>query len=304
MNLDEIDTRLYQELQRNGRVPMEELAGLVGLSRVAVRARVARLIDGGALRVIGIVHPNALGIRSFAHLSISVAGSARAVAQAVAALESVPLVSVVAGRAALIAEAHATSPTALREVILSVRNMENVTHVETVVYTERIKDVYAPPGIISSTEIDQVDRQILDALKSNGRASFAQIARGTNFSASAIRARVNQLTSRGVVRISTVMARDMAGLQHMCGFGVRLRGGSGTVSAIEAMTSVSYLSLTLSRWEAIGTVLARSEAEVVSELDYIRSIPGVAALESWTHLEVVKENNQLTSLRFSAPTRD
>jgi hypothetical protein len=100
------------------------------------------------------------------------------------------------------------------------------------------------------------------------------------------------------------MARDMAGLQHMCGFGVRLRGGSGTVSAIEAMTSVSYLSLTLSRWEAIGTVLARSEAEVVSELDYIRSIPGVAALESWTHLEVVKENNQLTSLRFSAPTRD
>lgn len=299
MNLDHIDTRLCEELQHDGRASMESLASVVGLSRVAAGARVARLIDSGALRIIGIVHPSALGLRVAAHLSISVSGSARATGQNIAALNSFPLVSVVAGRAALIAEVYATNMTALRALIRVVTAMQNVAHVEAAVYTERIKDLYAPPGIIPPTEIDNVDRQVLEALKMNGRASYAEIARITNFSASAIRGRVNQLTSRGVVRISAVLTPGMVGLQHMCGFGLHLRGGTEyeSVSIIEAMESVSYLSLTLSRFDAIGTMLAKSQADVVTELDRIRSTPGVEGLESWTHLEVVKENHLLTTFK-------
>ena len=303
MNLDHIDTRLCEELQHDGRASMESLASVVGLSRVAAGARVARLIDSGALRIIGIVHPSALGLRVAAHLSISVSGSARATGQNIAALNSFPLVSVVAGRAALIAEVYATNMTALRALIRVVTAMENVAHVEAAVYTERIKDLYAPPGIIPPTEIDNVDRQVLEALKMNGRASYAEIARITNFSASAIRGRVNQLTSRGVVRISAVLTPGMVGLQHMCGFGLHLRGGTEyeSVSIIEAMESVSYLSLTLSRFDAIGTMLAKSQADVVTELDRIRSTPGVEGLESWTHLEVVKENHLLTTFKSTLP---
>jgi DNA-binding Lrp family transcriptional regulator len=303
MNLDHIDTRLCEELQHDGRASMESLASVVGLSRVAAGARVARLIDSGALRIIGIVHPSALGLRVAAHLSISVSGSARATGQNIAALNSFPLVSVVAGRAALIAEVYATNMTALRALIRVVTAMQNVAHVEAAVYTERIKDLYAPPGVIPPTEIDNVDRQVLEALKMNGRASYAEIARITNFSASAIRGRVNQLTSRGVVRISAVLTPGMVGLQHMCGFGLHLRGGTEyeSVSIIEAMESVSYLSLTLSRFDAIGTMLAKSQADVVTELDRIRSTPGVEGLESWTHLEVVKENHLLTTFKSTLP---
>src|ERR1017187_984302 len=303
MNLDHIDTRLCEELQHDGRASMESLASVVGLSRVAAGARVARLIDSGALRIIGIVHPSALGLRVAAHLSISVSGSARATGQNIAALNSFPLVSVVAGRAALIAEVYATNMTALRALIRVVTAMQNVAHVEAAVYTERIKDLYAPPGIIPPTEIDNVDRQVLEALKMNGRASYAEIARITNFSASAIRGRVNQLTSRGVVRISAVLTPGMVGLQHMCGFGLHLRGGTEyeSVSIIEAMESVSYLSLTLSRFDGIGTMLAKSQADVVTELDRIRSTPGVEGLESWTHLEVVKENHLLTTFKSTLP---
>jgi DNA-binding Lrp family transcriptional regulator len=282
---------------------MEKMASVVGLSRVAAGARVARLIDSGALRIIGIVHPSALGLRVAAHLSISVSGSARAVGEAIAALDSFPLVSVVAGRAALIAEVYATNMTSLRGLIRVVTAMENVVHVEAAVYTERIKDLYAPPGIIPPTKIDSVDHLVLEALKMNGRASYAEIARITNFSASAIRGRVNQLTSRGVVRISTVLTPGMVGLQHMCGFGLRLEGGTENESAsiIEAMESVSYLSLTLSRFDAIGTMLAKSQADVVTELDRIRSTPGVEGLESWAHLEVIKENHLLTTFRSTLP---
>jgi len=301
VKLDQTDMLLYEELQRDGRTSMEELASAVGLSRVAVRSRIARLIDGGAMLVTGIIHPSALGNRVFAHLSISVNGPARPVARAVASFDSVPLVSVVAGRAALIAEVHVGDTASLKEVISQVNAIEHVTHVETAVYTERIKDLYAPPGLIPPTEIDELDMKILDALRVDGRASYAEIARDTLYSASAIRTRMNQLTRRGVVRISTVMAPGMIGLQHMSGFGVRFRSSGDPVAAIEAMTSVSYLSLTLSRFDAIGTLLAKSQAEVVSELDSIRSLGGVEELQSWTHLEVIKENDQLTSFKAPRP---
>jgi len=295
LHLDHIDTRLYQELLNNGRATMEEMAAVVGLSRVAVRARVARLVESGTLRVVGIVHPSAMGVRVYAHLSIRVRGSARVAGLQVAALDSVPLVSVVAGRAALIAEAHTPDLETMRELIGTIRAMDNVAYVETAIYGERIKDLYSPPGIVPPSTIDDIDRQILRELELDGRISYAEVARKIQFSSSTIRARVHQLIDRGVVRISTIMAPGATGLQHMTGFGVRFQNGPATVAAIDSMSSVSYLSLTHSRWDAIGTLLVGSQADVVRELDRIRSLPGVEGLESWTHLEVLKENNLLTA---------
>lgn len=295
LKLDEVDHRIFEELQRNGRATMEELAQVVGLSRVAVRARVNRLITSGALRVTGIVHPAVTGIQVYAHLSISVSSSASPVAEALARMEHIPLVSVVAGRAALIAEVHAVDRLSLREIVDAVAEIEHVTHVETAIYTERVKDLYAPPGIIPPSHLSDVDRQILELLKVDGRTSFAELARCTQYSASAVRARVQHLLEAGVVRISTIIAPGMIGLQHMCGFGVRIRGGHDVVAHLVEMDSVSYLSLTMSRFDAIGTLLAANQAELVRELNRIRALSGVESLECWTHLEVVKENDTLTA---------
>lgn len=214
MNLDEVDTRRYEALQRDGRASVEDRARIVGLARVVVRARIARLVDGYVLPITGIVHLSTRGKRAFAHLTISVNGAAREVGRAMATLDSIPPVSTVAGHAALIAEVHSSNMTSLLDSIRTVAALDNVTHVETAVHTEQIKDRYAPPGVIPQTVIDGVDRQILHALRIDGRTSFAEIARQTQYSASANRTRVNQLTSRGVVRISTVIAPDMVGLQH------------------------------------------------------------------------------------------
>lgn len=298
MNMDEIDTRLYEELQRDGRISMEDLAAVVGLSRIAVRARVSRLIQSGALRIIGVVHPSTYEIRNFAHLAIGVDGPVSIVGRAIANLDNVPLVSVVAGRFALIAEVRATNMAALRALIRAVAAIEHVVNVETAIYTERIKDLYAPPARIPPTKLDVVDRQILDALELDGRVSYAEIARLTHFSPSAIRKRVNLLVERGVVRISAVASPGLMGLQHMCGFSVRLRGGteSETIAALEAMDAVSYLSLVLGRCDAIGTLMVRSLPDLVLTFDHIRSLRGVTELESWMHIDVIKESYHTPNL--------
>ena len=100
-----------------------------------------------------------------------------------------------------------------------------------------------------------------------------------------------------MVRISTVLSPSVAGLQYACGFAVRLRAQTGAVERIAAMSAVSYLSLTLSRWDAIGTVMAKSQGDVVREMDRLRTLEGVKELQSWTHLEILKENNQLTEFK-------
>jgi DNA-binding Lrp family transcriptional regulator len=299
LRLDHLDTLLYHELLANGRATMEEMAGVVGLSRVAVRARVTRLLESGTLRVVGIVHPSARGVRVYAHLSIHVRSSARDVGRTIASFETLPLVSIVAGRPGLIAEAHTQDMSTLESLLRDIRSMENVESVETAVYSERIKDLYAPPGIIPPTTIDDTDLAILRELEADGRISYADIARRVQFSSSTVRTRVHELIDRGVVRISTIMAPGVTGLQHMGGFGVRFHSGQETVGAIQAMTSVSYLSLTLSRFDAIGTLLVQSQADLVTELDRIRALPDVEGVESWTHLEVLKENNLLAAFATS-----
>jgi DNA-binding Lrp family transcriptional regulator len=297
MKLDDFDTRLYEELQRDGRASMEDLARAVGLSRVAIRSRFARLLESGALRVIGIVHPNVQELNAFAHLSIAVNGSAIAVGEAIANFANAPLVSVVAGRSAVIAEVRSTNTVSLRALVHDVTAIPDVARVETAVYTERIKDLYSPPSAIPPADIDEIDHQILEILELDGRSSFAEIARATFSSESVIRRRVNHLIDKGAVRISAILTPGVMGLQYMCGFGLRFSGGTerGSIALIESMPAVSYLSLTLGRWDVIGTILAKSQKDVVAQLDRIRTLEGIEGFESWTHLQVLKENYRLTN---------
>ncbi len=296
MNLDDIDTRLCEALQRDGRASMESLAASVGLSRVAARARVARLVESGTLRIVGIVHPSTQQLRAFAHLSITVDGPASAIGRVIAESDTVPLVSVVAGRAALVAEARAAGTGALRDEVNRIAATPGVVHVESTLYTERVKDLFAPPTPIAPAEIDDVDRAILDILKSDGRTSYASLARETNFSPSAVRGRVQHLLASGVVRVTALVAPGKVGLRHMCGFGLRLHGPDedADVAAIAALEAVSYLSLTLGRYDAIGTLLVSTQAELVSALDEIRELAGVESLESWAHLDVIKQDHSLS----------
>ncbi len=56
------------------------------------------------------------------------------------------------------------------------------------------------------------------------------------------------------------------------------------------MPSVIFVARTLGRFDVLVTVRAFSAAQLVELLDIVRAMPGVNAVESWAHLEVVKES--------------
>ncbi len=295
MDLDHIDARLVTALQADGRASYEALARTVGLSRIAARNRVNRLIDSGAVEVMTVVHPAARGLNAYGHMALTVEGPALPVAEAVARLSECPLVSVVGGHYAVIAEVRTADVETLRTRIQQVRAIDGVRHVSSCLYTERLKDRHSgrrTAGPTAPVELDNTDHALIEALGENGRASFAELGDRVRLSASSARARVLRLLDEGVLHVGATVQLGALGLGHMCGFGIAAGdvGSDGGLERLAALSSVHYLTECLGVWDAIGTLLCTSQDEVASALDEVRATTGIRQVDAWAHLRIVKEN--------------
>ena len=95
--LDDIDRRIIEQLQKDGRKPYTQIAPAVGLSEAAVRQRVQRLIDGGVMQIVAVTDPRLLGFTRQAMIGLKIEGDTRRVADAVAELHEVEYVVLTAG---------------------------------------------------------------------------------------------------------------------------------------------------------------------------------------------------------------
>jgi hypothetical protein len=89
------------------------------------------------------------------------------------------------------------------------------------------------------------------------------------------------------------------GMTQMCGFQVHLADdGADALSAIRDLDAVDFLARTIGRCDAIGTLITRTRADTIACLDRIRALDGVRDIESWTHLELVKEHYDRRPVRM------
>src|SRR6476619_1989533 len=68
--LSELDKRVIEHLQEDGRRPFTQIATALGVSEAAVRARTNRLVDRGILQVVGVTDPLKLGFQQMAMIGI------------------------------------------------------------------------------------------------------------------------------------------------------------------------------------------------------------------------------------------
>jgi DNA-binding Lrp family transcriptional regulator len=293
MDLDEFDLALIEQLRMDGRLSFESLGARVGLSRTAARARVQKIFDSGVLRVAAMVHPDIEGIRAFGHVSVAVEGAATAeVARAIAALDDAPFVSIVSGRYSIIAELRTSDVVQLSAAVGTIRGIAGTRAVDTVLYTRLLKEPHLPPQPAHAdiSAIDDVDRRLLGLLRVDGRMPYADLAAEVGLSPGATRARVRRLLDSGVVAVTGLVNPTAFGMTQMCGFQLNLdNDGSDALAAVQKLESVDFLARTLGRCDVIGTLITRTRADTIEALDQIRAMPGVRDIESWTHLELVKE---------------
>jgi Lrp/AsnC family transcriptional regulator, regulator for asnA, asnC and gidA len=104
-SIDEIDQRIIEALQLDGRRPFTKLAAELGISEASVRQRVASLINNQVMQIVAITNPLKMGFSLACMVSIRVSGERLLeVAREIAAFDEVIYLIICAGNPDLLAE--------------------------------------------------------------------------------------------------------------------------------------------------------------------------------------------------------
>ena len=98
MKLDEYDRAILRELQVDGRMPVANLAKVVGLSETGARNRLQKMLQSDAIQIVAVGQPRLLGFDVEAILGVVLKGDPRIAAKAFGEIPEVMNVMISAGR--------------------------------------------------------------------------------------------------------------------------------------------------------------------------------------------------------------
>lgn len=286
-----MDEQLLDILQTDGRTSYLDLAERIGVSRAAVTSRLNTLLQQGALRVIAAVHPEVLGIKAIAHISVKTSGPTTEIVDALVGWVEVVLVSVVSGAYDLVIEVRVRDQQALYETVSRLRALSGVVEVNSLLYADVLLGSFMPRAPLDpNVQVDEDDLKLIRLLQEDGRLSYRSLAATIGLSASTVRNRVNALLASNVIRIGASVDRRRGKNSVAAGFGLNVTDdGSAVLDTLRSIRGVEFLARTIGRFDLVATVAAESTAGLRSVVELLRVTDTVMRVESWVHLETVKE---------------
>jgi Lrp/AsnC family transcriptional regulator for asnA, asnC and gidA len=141
--LDDVNKSIVEQLQQDGRRTYGSIAEAVGLSEAAVRQRVQKMRDAGIMQIVAVTDPLQVGFRSQAMVGIRADGDAREVADALAAVDDIDYVVMVAGEYDILVELVCADEDQLLELLNGViRRIPGVRETEMFMYLKLKKQTY------------------------------------------------------------------------------------------------------------------------------------------------------------------
>jgi Lrp/AsnC family transcriptional regulator for asnA, asnC and gidA len=141
--LDDLSKQIIEQLQQDGRRSYAAIGKAVGLSEAAVRQRVQRLIDVGAMQIVAVTDPMTLGFTRQTMVGIRCGGDLERVATHLAGMTEIDYVVITAGSFDLLIEVVCEDDDQLLEILGRVRAIPSVTTTETFVYLKLCKQTYS-----------------------------------------------------------------------------------------------------------------------------------------------------------------
>jgi Lrp/AsnC family transcriptional regulator for asnA, asnC and gidA len=141
-SLDEVDQRIIEALQKNGRESFRRIAASVGVSEATIRARYARLCEDNILQVTGITNPLGLGFEAQAMVGIRTTGPPEPVANEIATWEEADYVVITAGQFDILVELVCADRRQLLDLTNRIRALDTVVSTESFLYLELWKQIY------------------------------------------------------------------------------------------------------------------------------------------------------------------
>ena len=140
--LDAISRHIIDQLQQDGRRSYAAIGKAVGLSEAAVRQRVQRLLELGAMQVVAVTDPMSLGFHRQAMIGVRCSGDLAQVADQLAGMDAIDYVVIAAGSFDLLVEVVCENDDQLLEILGQIRSLPTVTTTETFVYLKLRKQTY------------------------------------------------------------------------------------------------------------------------------------------------------------------
>ncbi len=141
-------------------------------------------------------------------------------------------------------------------------------------------------------KLDDIDLEIIKALKQDGRTPFAQIAQRLGVSTGMIRQRYQRLLREGVLQVVAVTNPLLLGFSTMAMIGIRVEGArlQDVAEEIAGLEEVIYLVLTAGAYDLFAEVVFRDNSHLLDFLtNRLRTIAGIRETETFMYLKIVKE---------------
>lgn len=138
--------------------------------------------------------------------------------------------------------------------------------------------------------IDQMDRQIIDALQKNGRESFKSIAQKLGVSDGTVRLRTERMIRSGYLRISAsvnpMFFED--GLTATVGVSLEGRANEEIMRAIAALDGVQSVANVSGRFDLLVEIHVASRNDLRRFLvDDLSALGGIQNTETFLYLETI-----------------
>jgi Lrp/AsnC family transcriptional regulator for asnA, asnC and gidA len=143
-----------------------------------------------------------------------------------------------------------------------------------------------------NSSLDDVSKAIIEQLQTDGRTSYATIAKSVGLSDAAVRVRVQRLLDQDVMQIVAVTDPLQLGFTRQAMVGVRTEGDPQLVAArLAEMSEVTYVVTTAGSFDLIIEVVCEDDEELLDLVSRrIRTLSGVASTETFVYLKLNKQH--------------
>lgn len=157
---------------------------------------------------------------------------------------------------------------------------------------------------MSAAQLDDLDRQLIEALARDARVSNRKIALDLGVTEGTVRGRIKRLQQEGLISFTAITSFGLADSARMAFIGVEVNVSDvrGVAERIAELSSVNAVMITMGRFNILAICLFNS-LDSLLELasNQILSMPGVHHVETSIAVNTVKYNARV--VRITAADR-
>jgi Lrp/AsnC family transcriptional regulator, regulator for asnA, asnC and gidA len=145
-------------------------------------------------------------------------------------------------------------------------------------------------GPVVMPVLDEISKQIIEQLQTDGRRSYAAIGKAVGLSEAAVRQRVQRLHEAGVMQVVAVTDPLKLGFRRQAMIGLRCDGDVLQVAdQLADMDEIDYVVLTAGSFDVLLEVVCEDDDHLLEILGRVRAVPSVTSTQTFVYLKLRKQ---------------